>query len=265
MTSAPLTIGQVILAGMLMFINIGLSMGLKLGLERSLLVAAVRMTAQLLLVGLVLNWLFSLASPGPILLVSLVMATLASYDAVQRTSYRFAGIFLSSFVSILSAAFLVTGLAVAGILRVQPWYHAQYMIPVLGMVLGNMMSGISLAADRFMGDVANGRDRLETLLALGASRWEAAHPEVRTAMRTGMIPTINSMMVMGLVSLPGMMTGQILAGAPPATAVRYQVVIMFVIASATALGLLGMILLTFRVLFDEGDRLRLDRLQATRR
>lgn len=265
MTSLPISNGQLLVASVLLLVNIGLSWRLSLGLERSLLEAGVRMTVQLLLVGYALDWIFSLNHPAPILLVGLVMTTLASVDAVKRTGSRYPGIFLNSLASILGASFVLTGLALAGILQVKPWYQAQYAIPILGMVLGNIISGISLSADRFMTDVRTQRDRIEALLALGATRWEAAHPEIREAMRTGMIPTINSMVVMGIVSLPGMMTGQILAGAPPATAVRYQVVIMFVIASATALGILGMVLLSFRALFDERDRLRLDRLTPRRK
>jgi putative ABC transport system permease protein len=138
---------------------------------------------------------------------------------------------------------LVTGFAVAGIIRVQPWYDPQYLIPLLGMVLGNTLSGISLGLDRFMDSLATQRDQVETLLALGATRWEAAHSQVRDAIRVGMIPTVNSMMVMGLVSLPGMMTGQILAGANPIDAVRYQIVIIFMIAAGAALGIFGVVLL----------------------
>lgn len=157
----------------------------------------------------------------------------------------------------------MTGLLVEGIIRVDPWYDPQYVIPLLGMVLGNALTGTSLALDRFMEDVVGKRSQIESLLALGATRWEAAHETIKEALRTGMIPTINSMMVLGVVSLPGMMTGQMLAGVEPTNAVRYQIVIYFTIAAGTALANLGIVLLAFRVLFSDNHQLRLDCLQKT--
>jgi putative ABC transport system permease protein len=261
----PISLWQLALAAALIVVNIALSVALRLGLARSLLVASARMTVQLLLIGLVLEWVFALDQPLPILAIALVMTTLASVAAVNRTRRRFAGVYWDSLVSILSASFLVTGFALVGIIRVQPWYDAQYLIPLLGMVLGNVLNGISLALDRFTEGVVNGRDRIELLLALGASRWEAAHDLIADALRVGMIPTINAMMVMGIVSLPGMMTGQILAGAAPVDAVRYQIVIMFMIASATALGAFGVVALAFGRLFDDRSRLRTDRVRRAER
>lgn len=264
--AAYLAIGlpQVGLAAALMLVNVGLSWALRLGLARSLVVASLRMSAQLLLLGLVLDWVFGLNQPAPLLAIALAMATLAAVSAVNRTKRRFAGIYWDAFVSVLGAAFLVTGVALTAIVQVDPWFEAQYAIPLLGMVLGNVLNGISLALDRFTEGVSARRGRVEALLAMGATRWEAAHELVRDALRVGMIPTINSMLVMGIVSLPGMMTGQILAGAAPADAVRYQIVIMFMIASATALGGAGVTLLAFRRLFDARHRLRIDRLTGER-
>jgi putative ABC transport system permease protein len=107
----------------------------------------------------------------------------------------------------------------------------------LRMILGNALTGISLALDRLTEDLTVRRDQIESLLALGATRWEAAQQSIQEAVRTGMIPTINQMMVMGTVSLPGMMTGQIIAGANPTDAVRYQIVLIFAIAAGTGLGI----------------------------
>jgi putative ABC transport system permease protein len=257
-------IGQLALSALLMLVDIALSIWLRLDLERKLVLAAVRMTAQLLLVGFILSWIFRLRAPGPILLVGCVMAAIAGSTAVQRTSRRFPGIVWDSLVSVFGAAFVVTGIALAGIIRVKPWYDAQYFIPVLGMVLGNMLNGVSLALDRYLEGLTTGRDGIEMLLAFGATSWEASHRALRDALRVGMVPTVNSMMVMGVVSLPGMMTGQILAGARPSDAVRYQIVIMFVIASATALAAISVLLLSFRTLFSADHRLLSERLTRAR-
>ena len=262
MSYIEIGIGQLALAAALLVVNLGLSVALRLGLARSIVVAATRMVVQLLLVGLVLEWVFAQRNPAIVLTLALLMASLAGVAAVRRTSRRFPGIYWSSLVSVLGASFVVTGVAVLGILRVDPWYEPQYLIPLHGMLLGNALTGISLGLDRFMEGCVAGRPQIEARLALGATRWEAARPLVREALRTGMIPIVNAMTVMGIVSLPGMMTGQILAGADPADAVRYQVLITFMIASCVALATLGVVLLAYRALFSDRHELRADRLEA---
>ncbi len=247
--------GQLAMAAALILVNVVISVWLRLGLAKSLLVASARMAVQLILVGFILQSVFELQTPLPIVGIGLVMAALAGIAAVRRTGRRFAGMYRDSVITILGSAFVVTGAGVLGIVDVSPWYAPQYTIPLLGMVLGNVLSGVSLALDRFMEGIARETDIIENDLALGATRWEAAHPLIRASLRTGMIPTINAMMVMGVVSLPGMMTGQLLAGAAPTDAVRYQIVIMFMIAAATALGTLGVILLAFRRLFNDRHQL----------
>lgn len=251
---------QLGLAALLLIVNIVLSALLRLGLGKELIVAAVRMTVQLILVGLILEWIFQTRQPSMILLMALIMAGLAGVAAVQRTSRRFPGIYWNSLVTIGASGFLVTGAAITGILNVAPWYDPQYLIPLLGMVLGNALTGISLGLDRMMEGCVKNRNWIETMLSHGASRWEAAHEQIREALRTGMIPTVNAMMIMGIVSLPGMMTGQILAGANPMDAVRYQMVIMFMIAACTALATLGVVLLAYRILFSPEHRLMDDRI-----
>jgi putative ABC transport system permease protein len=262
MNQSYLAIGnwQLGFAAVLILVNLALSAWLRLGLTRSLLVASVRMVVQLLLVGLVLEYIFALDHPLPVVGIGLVMASLAGIAAVNRTRRRYSGIYFDSVLCVLAASYVVTGAALVGIIDVEPWYRAQYAIPLLGMVLGNILNGVSLALDRFMDGAVRDAGLIEADLALGASRWEASHPLVTASLHTGMIPTINSMMVMGIVSLPGMMTGQMLAGAPPAAAVRYQIVIMFMIVAATALGTFGVVMLAFRTLFNAEHQLRRDRL-----
>lgn len=255
---------QLVLAAMLLIVNVALSAAMRLGLTRDLLIGTVRMTVQLALVGLVLEWIFQTSQPLLILLMAVIMASLAGVAAVQRTSRRFPGVWWNSLVVISSSAFLVTGAAVTGILKVAPWYDPQYLIPLLGMVLGNALTGISLGLDRMLEGCVRNRNWIETMLSHGATRWEAAHEEIRQALRTGMIPTVNAMMIMGIVSLPGMMTGQILAGAAPMDAVRYQMVIMFMIAACTALATLGVVLLAWHTLFSKDHRLLSGRIRLVK-
>lgn len=263
MTAAYLPINnwQLAVAALLILINVALSIALQLGLEKQLGLAALRMTAQLLLVGYILKWIFTLQSPWLVLAVTGVMTVLAGQSAISRTKRRYRGMFWNSLVSIFVSSALMLGVTVVGIIRVEPWYNPQYIIPILGMILGNSLTGASLALDRLTEDLTVRRDQIESLLALGATRWEAAQQTIQEALRTGMIPTINSMMVMGTVSLPGMMTGQIIAGASPTDAVRYQIVIIFAIAAGTGLTTIGIVLLAFRSLFNAQHQLRLDRLK----
>ncbi len=257
-----ISLGQLALASALLLVALGLSVALKLGLTRGLAVAATRMVVQLLLVGLVLEWVFSTENPAIVVSLAVGMALLAGHAAVRRTSRRFAGIWLDALVSVLGASFVVTGAAVLGILRIEPWYDPQYLIPLHGMLLGNALTGISLSLDRFMEGAGRGRDLVDARLALGATRWEAARPLFRDAVRTGLVPITNSMAVMGIVSLPGMMTGQILAGAAPADAVRYQILIVFMIAACVALAALSVVGLAYRRLFTPDHRFHPHRLRA---
>ena len=255
-----LTTGQVALAALLILVNAGISLALGLGMERRLLVAAVRTIAQLALIGLVLDRVFAVGRVGIVLALMTVMVLVAGVAAVRRTERRYPGVWLNAVVSMWVSSWLITAVALFGIVRVRPWYDPQYAIPLLGMILGNMLNGISLGLDRLTEELEVRRDQVEAFLALGATRWEAAQDPVRRSVRTGMIPIINSMMVVGIVSIPGMMTGQMLAGVDPLSAVEYQIVIMFLIASGTALGTVGVVLLGYRRLFNERHQFLVQRI-----
>lgn len=146
------------------------------------------------------------------------------------------------------------------IIRVHPWYEAQYAIPLLGMILGNTLTGVSLGIERMTQELTADRGRVEMSLALGATRWEAAQDAARQAVCAGLIPTLNQMAVVGIVSLPGMMTGQVLAGQSPLQAVRYQIVVMFLLAASTGLGTVGAVMLTYLRLFTPEHRFAAERL-----
>ncbi len=166
--------------------------------------------------------------------------------AVRRTERRYPGIYLAGLVSVTLSSVLTTAVVTEVVVGVQPWYDPRYVIPLMGMVLGNSLNGISLTLDRLTADLERRRDEVELWLSLGATAWEATRPLVVDAVRAGLVPILNAMTVAGIVSLPGMMTGQILAGAPPLQAVRYQIVVMFMIAGASSLGALLAGLLSFR-------------------
>jgi putative ABC transport system permease protein len=246
-----LSYGQVGLAALLIVINGVISVLLRLGLERRLLLATVCTVVQLLFIGLILEWVFRVGRWYVVIALILTMTLIAGIAAVQRAHVRYPGVWRNGIASVWLSSWLIGSFALFVIVPAEPWYSPQHAIPLVGMILGNTLSGISLGLDRLGGELVARRTHVETLLSLGGSRWEAARESVRQAVRTGMIPIINSMMVVGIVSLPGMMTGQLIAGIAPVHAVKYQIVIMFLIASGTALGVVSAVLLSYRRLFND--------------
>lgn len=231
-----LTWGEVGIAAALIVVNAIVSWKFRLGLERQILWSATRMVVQLSILGLVLHQIFSLSAPGPVLGLAVVMTIIAGVTAGRRVDGGFKGLYSAAIFSVWASSWLMTGITVLLIVRPQPWYSPQVVVPLLGMVMGNSLTGVSLALDRFLSDLHDRRDRVEMCLALGATRWEACREHFAAATRTAMIPILNTMSVAGIVSIPGMMTGQLLAGAPPIQAVQYQIMIVFMIAASIALG-----------------------------
>jgi putative ABC transport system permease protein len=253
-------------AAALILINAGLSVALELGLARRLLVAAVRMTVQLGLIGLVLTTLFATVSPLWTGLAALTMCLVAGYEIASRLDRPLSGgwSFGLGLSCIAAAALVALFFSLATKLHPDPWYHPRYAIPLLGMVLGNAMTGIALGLNTLTQTVVAQRAAVEALLALGEDRRRALLGPVRQAARSAMLPTINSMAATGLVALPGMMTGQILAGAEPGDAVKYQLMVMFLISGCTGVGAIAAIVLGAARLTDSRHRLRLDRLAPER-
>ncbi len=250
------------LAALLIVVNAGLSIRLRLSLERQLLIAALRMCVQLGLVGLVLKALFALVSPLLTGLAVLVMVLFAGYEIRARQERRFQGIWAYGLgaSAVLFAGTLVTVFALATQIQADPWYHPRYAIPLLGMILGNAMTGIAVGLDSLTAQITRERAAIETLLALGETREAAFRPLVKSAVRAGLIPIVNAMSAAGVVYLPGMMTGQILSGIEPFEAIKYQILIMFLIAGGTGIGVVTAVKAGAARLSDSRHRLRLDRL-----
>ncbi len=250
-------------ASLLVLALAGISIKMRLGLQNQLLISASRTVIQLLLVGMVLRELFKTSQLGWIMLMAFVMLTVAGRAVQSRQKRRLKGLWgygigtSSMFIS----SFAVTFFALTAVVSVTPWYTPQYAIPLLGMLLGNTMNGVSLAMNQLTQTAWQQKGIIEQRLLLGQDRSQAIGDIRIDSIRTGMIPIINSMATCGIVSLPGMMTGQILAGSPPYEAVKYQIMIMFLIAAGTGFGVMASVFLTSKHLFDERHRLRLDRLK----
>ena len=240
---------------------------LKLGLTKTLYIAAIRTTVQLLLIGFVLKALFENVHLGWMTLLAIIMLLVAGREIMARQKRPFAGRWgyglgtLSMFVS----SFVLTLFALTVIIGTEPWYQPQYAIPLLGMMLGNTMTGVALAMDRLTESAYQQRMVIETRLALGQHWREAIGNIARESTRVGMLPMINAMAAAGIISLPGMMTGQILAGSPPMEAVKYQILIMFMITAGTGFATVLATWLGAKRLFDDRHRLRLERLRSSRK
>lgn len=254
------------LAAFLLLLLAATSFRIGLGLEKRMAISGIRMTLQLLLIGLVLKVLFESVSFVLVFIMSIFMLLIAGYEVWARQKRKLRGVtgYLISTGSMLVSSFTVTFLALTVMVGVDPWYTPQYAIPLLGMLLGNTMNGVALASDRLTTEIYNQRGMVEQRLLLGQNWQEASGDIRRDCMRTGMIPIVNSMAAAGVVSLPGMMTGQILGGSSPIDAVKYQILIMFLIAAGTGFGVVTAIWLISRRLFDERQRLILDSLSSIR-
>lgn len=239
-----------------------ISLKMQLGLTREIAVAGLRTLIQLLLIGFVLKAVFENVHLFWISVMSGVMLLAAGREITARQKRRFTGISGAGLgtLSLGVTAFTVTILALTVIVGNRPWYEPQYAIPLLGMVLGQTMNGIAVGLDRLTQTAWDRRAVIEGRLMLG-QMWQEAIGDIRKeSIRGGMIPIINSMSIVGLVSLPGMMTGQILSGTAPMSAVKYQILIMYLLGGSTGLGTMLAVNLACRRLFDERQRLRLDRL-----
>ncbi|MGJ3249848.1 MAG: ABC transporter permease [Elainellaceae cyanobacterium] len=217
---------------MLMVVAIALSSWQKLGLTGDLAIATARTIVQLLVVGYFLSAVFALDNPWAVLLVLLIMLSVAAITARNRISQKLptllpwvgGSIFISTALTLVYINFLV--------IQPETWYSPQYVIPLAGIVLGNVMNAAAIAGERFVNTLNSSQVEIETHLSLGATPQQAVAQHRKDAIRAGLIPTINSMMVVGIVKLPGIITGQILSGVSPFNASLYQILIMFMLAFA---------------------------------
>jgi putative ABC transport system permease protein len=234
--SHDLSLWQVLLALPLVVAVLVVSARQRLGLERDLAIGTVRTIVQLYLVGFILAAVFAAARWYWVLLILGVMTAVATHAAVSRLGRPLPGASWIAAVALSVSTAATLAYVIGAVVQVRPWYEPQYIIPIAGMILGNSMTSAALAGDRLQSDLRARRDEIEARLALGFSGREALQPLVRAALRAAMIPTVNGMMTVGVVQLPGMMTGQILAGSSPLVAIRYQILVVFMLAAGTAIG-----------------------------
>ncbi len=230
---SQLSLLQLVWALGMMAIAVGLSAWQQLGLEWNLAIATGRTVMQLLVVGYILAVVFAFRDPWTVLAVLAVMLSIATIVARNRISKKIPQLLPLVGGSILIGTALT--LAYTNLLVLQPrtWYEPQYVIPLAGIVLGNAMNAAAIAGERLVSTLNNSQLEIETHLSLGATPQQAVAQYRKDAIKAGLIPTVNTMMVVGIVTLPGIMTGQLLSGADPLLAAAYQMLIMFMLAFAT--------------------------------
>ncbi len=243
--------GQLFFATLFIMIAGILSLILSLGLVKTLFIATIRTYLQLFAMGLALVWIFKINEAWLVLAVFSFMLMMTARVLLQRVKYKPPHIFFSTLSSVVISGVFVTFSVTALIIQVEPWYDARYILTIGGMVLGNSMNGIALALERLFDDLHKRSEEVQQFVALGATPWEATVPSLRTALSAGLMPTINSMNAVGLVFIPGMMTGQLVAGADPIQAAKYQIVIMLMISAATAIGATLSLYWAYQHAFDQ--------------
>lgn len=238
-------ISQLIFAYLFVLILLLIVKRKKIGHKSEILLASVRMTIQLVAVGFVLEYIFANQSPYYSILILLIMEAFAIYNIYNRVDAKISkdlkviiagSMFLGTSISIIFFVIAVVGL--------NPWFRSDYFIPLSGMLIGNSMTGISIGVNYLIDGFKDNQDLIENYLMLGAEPETAAKEISDRAFYNAILPTINSMMGIGIVFLPGMMTGQILAGASPLIAIKYQIAIM--------LGILGSVTLTVFFMVNKG-------------
>ncbi|MGG3884056.1 ABC transporter permease [Brevibacillus panacihumi] len=240
------------LAAAFVLIALMLSTWQKLGMGKDIVIGTVRCTVQLLAIGYVLQFVFHSNHFGFIGALLLMMISVASWNASRRGA-RLKGIYWLIFASLSVTEIVTMGLMILlGLVTPIP----QYLIPMSGMIIGASMIVCSLLITQMNQETASSRGEIEALLSLGATRRQAIQDVMKRSIKASMIPTFDTMKTIGLVQLPGMMTGMIIAGASPIEAVRYQILIMLIFSSAAAISAVMISLLSYRLWFTKDSMLR---------
>lgn len=246
------------IAALLVVLAIVLSRAARLGLGKDLGLGAVRAAVQLVAIGYALRLLMSTNHPVAVMLVVIAMWGVAAFTSTRRLQhgpparvlfpYALAAIGLGALVALVPVLFFVV--------PHRPWFDARFVIPIGGMMLSSAMNVVAQVFERLFSSATSDEAILEQLLALGASPRQALASHVRAALRAALIPTINGLVTVGLVALPGMMTGQILGGVAPEQAVRYQIVIMYQLVAVAAVAGFAAASFARTLIFTEDAQLR---------
>ena len=249
--SANISIPSLFIASSLVMVTVFFSYWQKLKLEKEIIISVIRAIVQLVAVGYVLEYIFGLQSPLFTTLLLIFMAFNAAYNASKRGKGIKNGLVIS-FASIVAGTMATLIILIfSGAIRYQPYQ----IIPVGGMIIRNAMVALGLCYNQLLSDFKNKQDEIETKLSLGADILPASVNIIRESIKTSMLPTIDSAKTLGIVSLPGMMTGLILAGTSPLEAIKYQIMVTFMLLSTTSISSFIACYLSYRGFFNERKQL----------
>ncbi|MEG1441353.1 MAG: iron export ABC transporter permease subunit FetB [Oscillospiraceae bacterium] len=249
-------IGQFLLVYLLLVVVLFIMKKCQINQTKTLILASVRMTVQLILAGLVLTYIFKNPHPAFTLLYLTIMTVFAVHRVISRNrdinkKFKIAIAISLSFSGLCVVIFFIC--AVVG----ENIFNPQYVIPISGMVMGNAMTGTTLAVKTFRESFNGQQNKIDALLNLGVTPKKILLPFMNTALETALMPTLNTMLGMGVVTLPGMMTGQILSGTLPSTAILYQIAITISICTAVCLSTFGSLYLGYKTLYDKKNQIKL--------
>lgn len=249
-------IWQLVSAYIFILILIGVVRFRKISREKEILIATIRMTIQLMIVGYLLSYIFKHPNPFITLIIIAIMETFAIYNIYRRVKAD-----IPSKLKTAVGISLVTGTLISlfyfdfVVIRFDPWFDPRYFISIAGMIIGNAMTGITLGLNALIEGMKSKRHLVEAALMMGATPKVAAKEITNHSFDTAIMPTINNMVGMGIVFLPGMMTGVILSGINPVVAIKYQVAIMIGIVGSVSLSVMLFVFFGYKAFFNERDQL----------
>lgn len=255
--AVDLSLIQVVSAYIFILILLYIVRKRELNREKEIIVATTRMTIQLILTGFILTYIFKNPNIFITILIVGFMEVFAISNILKRNKAK-----LSNELKNVITLSMLTGTLISLIyfllivINIKPWFNPQYLIPLAGMIVGNSMTGISLGINKLIDGITNQRDMIECSLMLGATPKDACKSIIDNAFDSAILPTINSMVGMGIVFLPGMMTGQILSGSLPLVAIKYQIAIMLGILGSVSITVITFLNLGYKTFFNNRMQLK---------
>jgi putative ABC transport system permease protein len=246
-----MSVSSLLVSSSLVLISLIFSYSQKLKLEKEIVIGVVRAVIQLIVVGYLLNYIFGLKSPLFTTFLLLFMLLNAAYNAAKRGKEIKNGVGISFIAIALGTLITLTILVVSGTIK----YESYQVIPISGMIISNAMVALGLCYRHMTLDFKNKREEVETKLSLGADLLPASREIIKDSIKTGMLPTIDSAKTLGIVSLPGMMTGLILAGTSPVEAIKYQIMVTFMLLATTSISSLIACYLSYTSFFNQRKQL----------
>ena len=253
-TIVELNLWQFSLIYLLLLIVLGIMKKCRINQTKLLIVASIRMTVQLTLAGFVLTYIFKNPHPLFTVIYLVLMSGFSVYTVLSRNKNLNMQFKIVVGISLASTGLAIVVFFITAVVGVN-FFNPQYTIPISGMIMGNAMTGVSLGLKTFNENIRTSRNKIETLINLGVTPKRILIPFVNQALETALLPTLNSMLGMGIISLPGMMTGQILSGTLPTTAILYQIAIIVAISAVTCLSVFCSLFFGYRTLYNKRNQM----------